>query len=120
MADLTLTYGGDLAVAASGDLAVATGSALTGQRVLRRLRTSPGDYIWQLSYGAGLGRFVGMPGAAGQAMAVARAQLREEARVAVTPPPQISAVPAGVSGIAMTISYRDTVTGQSTALTLPG
>ncbi|MEE3500197.1 hypothetical protein [Acidiphilium acidophilum] len=54
MADAGLVFGGDLAIDAGGDLALAAGSALTEQRVLRRLLTNPGDYIWQLSFGAGL------------------------------------------------------------------
>ncbi|MCF3945312.1 hypothetical protein AiwAL_04655 [Acidiphilium sp. AL] len=120
MADLSLVYGGDLAIGATGDLAISTGSALTEQRVLRRLLTNPDDYIWQLSYGAGLGRFVGAAGAAGQIAAVARAQLHQETRVAQTPLPRIGVNHADPSGIAMTIDYRDAMTGQSVALTLPG
>ena len=120
MADVSLVFGGDLAIGASGDLAVAMGSVLTEQRVLRRLLTNPGDYIWQLSYGAGLGQFVGTAGATGQVVAVARAQLRQEARVAQTPLPQISVNNADPSGTAMTISYQDAMAGQSVALALLG
>lgn len=120
MTDVSLVFGGDLAIGASGDLAIAAGAVLTEQRVLRRLLTNQGGYIWQLSYGAGLGQFVGAAGVAGQVAAVARAQLRQEARVAQTPPPRIGVNGADPSGIAMTIDYQDALTGQSVALALPG
>jgi hypothetical protein len=119
MADAALVFGGDLAIGVSGDLALASGSGLTEQRVLRRLLTNPGDYIWQLSYGAGLGQFVGVAGAAGAVGAVTRAQLLAEARVAQAPLPQITVEQTGTSGIALTIAYQDAMTGQATALTLP-
>ena len=120
MADASLVFGGDLGIGAGGDLALARGPELTEQRVLRRLLTNPGDYIWQLSYGAGLGQFVGAAGAVGLVAAVARAQMRGESRVALTPLPQISFIDDKSSGIAMTIMYQDAITRQSTALTLPG
>ncbi|MGC9269003.1 hypothetical protein [Acidiphilium sp.] len=120
MADAALVFGGDLAIGASGDIAVAGGSALTEQRVLRRLLTNPGDYIWQLSYGAGLGQFVGVAGAVGAVAAVSRAQMQAESRVSQSPLPQIAVDQGHPSGIAMTITYQDAITGQSTAVTLPG
>ncbi|MDD2878004.1 MAG: hypothetical protein PHT60_13605 [Acidiphilium sp.] len=120
MADASVVFGGDLAIGVSGDLALASGSGLTEQRVLRRLLTNPGDYIWQLTYGAGLGRFVGAAGAVGAVTAVARAQMQAESRVAQSPLPQIVVDQDNPSGIAMTIAYQDAITGQSTALTLPG
>ena len=64
----------------TGDLA-GDGAALTQQRVLRRLLTNPGDYIWQLGYGAGLGQFVGRPGVPAAIAGVAGAQILLEAAV---------------------------------------
>lgn len=119
MADALLLFGGDLALGTSGDLALGSGSVLTEQRVLRRLLTNPGDYIWQLPYGAGLGQFVGAAGAVGEVTAVARAQLLAETRVAQSPLPQITVLQSGPSGIAMTIAYQDAITGQAISLTLP-
>ena len=63
MADLALTFGGDLSVSPTGDIALSDGTTLTQQRVLRRLLTNHGGYIWQLGYGAGLAQFVGQPAA---------------------------------------------------------
>ena len=54
-----------LRAGAAGDLAPAAGTLRGQQRVLRRLLTNPGDYIWQPGYGAGLGQFVGKPASAG-------------------------------------------------------
>ena len=62
--------------------ASATGPLLGQQRVLRRLLTSPGDYIWQLDYGAGLARFIGQPVNPLQIKAVIRSQIFKEAAVA--------------------------------------
>lgn len=120
MADAVLVFGGDLSFGDAGDLALASGAALTEQRVLRRLLTNPGDYIWQLGYGAGLGQFVGSAGARGAVAAVARAQMGNETRVAQAPPPQITVDSASPAGITMTIAYQDAVTGQGVVLALPG
>ena len=61
MPDLAHEFGADLQAGPTGDLALADGAALGRQRVLRRLLTNPGDYIWHPTYGAGLARFVGHP-----------------------------------------------------------
>ncbi len=119
MADAALVFGGDLTIGVSGDLALASGEGLTQQRVLRRLLTNPGDYIWQLSYGAGLGQFVGVAGGAGAIAAVARAQMLAEARVAPSPLSQITVDQSNPAGLTLSITYQDAITGQGTALTLP-
>lgn len=119
MADAALIFGGDLSLGNDGDLAVTEGQALTEQRMLRRLLTNPGDYIWQLSYGAGLGQFVGAAGPAGTVGALARAQMGNEARVAASPPPQIAVNAGNPAGLVMTITYQDAVTGRSSVLSLP-
>ena len=61
MPDLFHQYGGDLLLGPSGDLASVDATLLGQQRVLRRLLTNPGDYLWNPAYGAGLGQFVGQP-----------------------------------------------------------
>jgi hypothetical protein len=72
--DLSHQWASDLSIGPTGDLALASGSMLGQQRVLRRLMTNPGDYIWQLGYGAGLGQFIGQPTNASQIQAVIRSQ----------------------------------------------
>ena len=59
--DLAHWFGQDLNVAASGDLLTVDGTAKGQQRVLRRLLTNPGDYIWEPTYGAGLASKIGQP-----------------------------------------------------------
>jgi phage baseplate assembly protein W len=117
MADLALTFGGDLAVGATGDLAVADGPALTQQRVLRRLLTNPGGYIWQLSYGAGLAQFVGQPGAPAAIQAVTRSQILQEAAVASHPAPSVTASGADDGTVSLSIAYTDAATQQTSTLT---
>jgi phage baseplate assembly protein W len=116
MTDLSHQWGADLAVGPTGDLATADGSLLGQQRVLRRLLTNPGDYIWQLDYGAGLGRFIGKPVNAGQIQAAIRSQIFKETAVARTPEPTInvSLGPAGV--VAVDIRYVDATSGQTQIL----
>jgi phage baseplate assembly protein W len=117
MADLALQFGGDLAVGPTGDLVVAEGAILTQQRVLRRLLTNPGDYIWQLNYGAGLGRFVGQPGAPAAIAGIARTQLLQETGVSVTPAPVIKAKAMNDGTVTLSLSYADAANGQSSVLT---
>src|SRR5690348_5829553 len=89
MADISHQWGSDLTVGPTGDLASVSGPLLGQQRVLRRLLTSPGDYIWQPDYGAGLARFIGQPVNALQIRAVVRSQIFKEAEVARSPEPVI-------------------------------
>ena len=116
MADLALQFGGDLSVGPTGDVAVVDGAALTQQRILRRLLTNSGDYIWQLGYGAGLGQFVGQPGAPTAITGVAQIQVLQEAAVARTPAPFITTTvdPSGTA--TLTLRYADAATGQTNLL----
>jgi len=116
MADLSLTFGGDLSLGSTGDLAVADGTLLTQQRVLRRLLTNPTGYIWQLPYGAGLAQFVGQPGAPAAIQAVARSQILKEAAVASSPAPSISANAENDGTVTLSIVYTDAVAQETNTL----
>jgi hypothetical protein len=116
MVDLVLQVGGDLSVGPTGDLALADGALLTQQRVLRRLLTNPGDYIWQLSYGAGLGQFVGQPSAPAAIAGVTRAQLLQEAGVAPSPPPVVTSTAGNDGTVTTTLIYTDAATSQASTL----
>lgn len=59
MADLFQWYGNDFQVNVNGDLLSADGTTWTQQRIVRRLLTSQGTYLFHPEYGAGLGRFIG-------------------------------------------------------------
>jgi len=117
MPDLALQFGGDLSVGPTGDLLLAAGPALTQQRVLLRLLTNPGDYIWQLGYGAGLGQFVGQPGAPAAITGVTRTQLMLESAVAQTPPPTIGTTVGDDGTVTLALTYADAPTGQTSLLT---
>lgn len=114
--DLAHWYGNDLSVAASGDLLSVDEPVRSEQRLVRRLLTPPGTYIWEPTYGAGLGRYVGQPSAAKSIQAIVRAQLKLESAIAPTPVPQITvtALPTGV--LTVSIIYWNTITGSSRTL----
>jgi len=117
MPDLALQFGGDLGVSPTGDLLLADSTALTQQRVLFRLLTNPGDYIWQLSYGAGLAQFIGQPGAPAAITGVTRTQMLLESAVATTPAPAISTAAGDDGTVTLSISYADAASGQTSLLT---
>lgn len=122
MADVWHEFGSDLTVGPSGDIATSGGSNLSQQRILRRLLTNPGDYIWQLDYGAGLARFVGQPAAAQRIQGVIRAQLFGEPSVARSPEPAIDISADGAGVVAVQIRYSDATssTTQLLSFTLGG
>jgi phage baseplate assembly protein W len=111
MPDLFHEFGSDLVLSSTGDVATVDGTLLGQQRVLRRLLTNPGDYIWQLEYGAGLPNFVGQPANKARIEAVTRAQMYHEAAVARNPAPlvTVSVQPTGV--VTENIVYADAPTG---------
>ena len=103
----------------TGDLATASGVELGQQRVLRRLLTNANDYIWQVTYGAGLARFIGQPGSAIRIRALIRSQIFKEAAVARTPEPiiDVQVAPDNAPGtVYVHIQYVDAPTGQTQAL----
>lgn len=119
MADISHQWGSDLVIGPTGDLASISGPSLGQQRVLRRLLTSPGDYIWQLDYGAGLARFIGQPGNTLAIRAAIRSQIFKESSVAPMPEPVIDVMfdPAGISGtVYVHIRYVDADTDQTQIL----
>ena len=119
MPDLSHAFGEDLAVGPTGDLALVSGAERGRQRVLRRLLTNPGDYIFQPAYGAGLARFVGRPVSAAQIRAVVRSQIFKERAVARSPEPDI-AVDAGADGrVFVAIRYADAQSGETQLLSFP-
>lgn len=111
MTDISHTMGLDLTVAATGDLADVSDVAAVSQRVLRRLLTNAGDYIWALTYGAGLPQFVGRTVNVTQLQAIIRNQLQLEASVARIPLPSATVVANADGTVAATITYADAATG---------
>jgi hypothetical protein len=115
MKTIVCEWGGDLAVGPSGDINVAPLQANVQQRLVRRLLTNPGDYIWHTDYGAGLGGYVGQPYSPGIIEGVILNQLQLEPLVATTPAPmvQINQSATGpFSTISVNVQYQ--VAGTST------
>lgn len=107
MSDLHLDWGGDLASSETGDLAVVGRPALGTERVLRRLLTNPGAYVWHPTYGAGLSRFVGQPIDVAGVQALIRSQMLLEPAVAREPEPVVT-VQSDVGGtLFVQVRYAD-------------
>lgn len=127
MADLSHIWGGDLILDASGALLTVGGTTpqadpianLANQRIIRRLLTNPGEYLWYPTYGAGLARFLGQPLNVKALTALVRSQLFLEATVAKTPVPQISFLTDKAGTVTCSILYTSTQTGQTSALQFP-
>ena len=114
------SMGSDLSVGSGGDLAIATGDEASRERVLRRLLTNTGEYIWQLAYGGGLAGFVGQIANIAAIQAVVRAQMLLEPSVARAPAPVADILSVGNGTVAVTITFADAETGllQTTTMQL--
>jgi hypothetical protein len=117
MTDLSHNFGGDLQVSASGDLLLASGTTVVQQRVIRRLLTNQGDYIWQLAYGAGLREQVGQDTNLITIQNIVRSQIFAEADVAQVPAPVITATRDVTGNVSVTIAYVDASSGTIQTLT---
>lgn len=113
MADLYHMWGTDIQFSAGGDMLMTGGSEEGRQRVLRRLLTSQGQYLWDLGYGAGLPRLIGRAPTVQTVQAVTLSQMLLEAVVAHDPPPVVVVTPLqGTNqGYSDDISYVDVGTG---------
>jgi phage baseplate assembly protein W len=119
LADLYQYFGTDLAASNTGDLLAVTDTTRGQQRVLRRLLTNPGDYIFQPEYGAGLAQWIGRTADLAAMRALIRGQMLLEPSVAPQPEPDVSvnavANQAG-GGFAVAIAYTDAASGQPVIL----
>ncbi len=120
MPDIAHVFGDDLNVGSSGDLACVFDDEAVRERVLRRLLTSRGTYIWQPSYGAGLASFVGDIANAALLLSIVRGQMLLEADVARKPLPTVSVSAADSGIVTAMITYVSAMTGltQQPVLTL--
>ncbi len=120
MPDLAHQWGSDLSLSSTGDLALSSDADLTRQRLLRRLLTNPGDYIWHLEYGAGLPSFVGQPGNPPGIASLVRGQIFQESGVATTPQPMINVAPilgsGPTGGLSVSLRYADAMTESTQSL----
>ena len=116
MQDAALIWGGDLGAGNTGDIALASGTILGQQRILRRLLTNPGDYIWHTEYGAGLAQFVGSPCNEAAIRAQIRSQIFMEAAVARLPEPVIDVTSSSDGSVYVQIRYVDSTSGATQVL----
>jgi hypothetical protein len=119
MTDIYHQFGSDLQISPTGDLAPADGATLTQQRILRRLLTNQGDYIWQLKYGGGLASFIGDPVKQNAILGVVIGQLSQEATVANNPAPTVTLATDQNGGVFLTIQYVYLPTGTTQVLSVP-
>jgi hypothetical protein len=141
LSDLFAWWRQDLTIMPSGDLMVCRGIEPTGsvmpssatvegeQRVLRRLLTNPGSYIWHLEYGAGLPQYVGQSfqtrpltpaetpdSQPSQIAAIIMAQMLLEDTVSRDPLPKVKVTPRANGNIHADISYADNRVGRIVTL----
>jgi len=117
--DIYQNYGQDIQVSITGDLLISNGSTRSQQRVLRRLLTSPLDYIWHTDYGAGVGNFVGQALSSDlfdEIRSLINSQIFLEDSVSQTPPPEIF-LQTIQGGLWCQINYTENPTQQPIVLT---
>lgn len=115
MDDLYHYIGGDLSTSPSGDYRPVSGTEKGKQRVLRRLLTNPGDYLFHPDYGAGLGQKVGQNPNLGEWKALIKGQMLLESCVATSPTPVIN-LTIITGGVSVDIAYTDAFTNQPATL----
>ncbi|MDB6104063.1 MAG: phage tail protein [Gammaproteobacteria bacterium] len=115
LSDLFQYWGNDLTLSNTQDLLLVSDTVMGQQRVLRRLLTNPGDYLFQPDYGAGLPQYIGQTADIAKITALIRSQILLEAVVSTDPAPVITVTNAAnstdASAIAVTIAYMDAPTG---------
>ncbi|MBV8656629.1 MAG: phage tail protein [Burkholderiales bacterium] len=116
-------FGSDLQLTPIGGIALAAQIMMQNQRIVRRLLTNPGAYIFEPTYGAGLGQYIGQLFDQRSVTAVIVDQLALEVNIATTPAPTVTVTPI-VAGFQVQILYylvgNPQVVPLSFAVTPPG
>lgn len=115
MKDLNQYVGDDLSSSPTGSLSPVEGLERGKQRILRRLITNPGDYLFHPTYGAGLGRYIGSLMNIPEIISLIRSQILLEDCVARKPAPVIS-VSSNDSTLSVSIGYTDAPLGEPVTL----
>ena len=113
--DVNHWVGGDITVSPTGDLGLASADLRTQQRIVRRLVSNPGDYIFHTDYGAGLPQKIGETLDVPALRGLIRAQILQEAGVAQSPEPQVD-VAAITGGVSVRILYSSAITREPVSL----
>lgn len=105
--DINHYFSSDVIISGTGDLSTVGGTTETQQRILRRLLTNPGDYLWHPEYGAGVGQYVGKTTAELQPLkAMIISQVLLEKAVAASPAPVVTLI-SDMTKLTCTIQYFD-------------
>lgn len=115
MTDIYHYLGSDIGLSSTGDLLAVDGTEEGKQRVLRRLLTNSGDYIWHPEYGAGLPQMIGDNVDIDKITAIIDGQMRLEAVVSQSPAPIIDVSPTS-TGVFCSIQYNDAISTQAVSL----
>lgn len=111
MSDASLVWRGDLSANPVGDIATCSHSELSQQRLLRRLLTNAGDYLWYPEYGAGLAQFIGLPCDTSAIKARIRSQIFADGTILTTPEPIIDVQNSADGSIYVQIRYIEMDSG---------
>ncbi|MBR8182085.1 phage tail protein [Burkholderia ambifaria] len=109
LSDLSQWYGGDVSASATGDFQTATADTRSQQRIIRRLCTNPGDYIFHPDYGGGLPKLIGSNASVSEVRAIVQSQLRLEESILQLPAPVVAITPI-TAGMQIQIQYTDALT----------
>ncbi len=116
MPDLSLPWSGDLSLSPTGGVELISGSQLTRERLVRRLLTNPGDLLEDLTYGAGLARFIGRPVDAPAMQALIAEQAEQEATVSSVT--SVTVTSDRIGSVTATVAYQEAGIPASQLLTL--
>lgn len=119
MSDLNLNWGGIMNLSPCGDISVTHGTIYGQQRVLRRLLTNEGEYLWHLEYGAGLPQMVGQIVNVGEMTGIIQEQMNLEQCVDQTNAPSVSVTSQNDNSTFVEVLYMDGNTGDTSVLSLP-
>lgn len=113
MSDISHTLGYDLDISENGDLATVSGSDIGKQRIIRRLSTNPGDYIFWLDYGAGLPQKIGNTDSLADISSIVLEQMKMESAISESPTPSIKMYMLTDGTKKITIQYADSNTDET-------
>lgn len=95
--DIGHVWGQDLQVGPTGDLARVNEATRTQQRILRRVLTALGSYLFEPTYGAGLPQKIGQALNIGEVKGIIRGQMLLEPSVASIQSIEVVPIQGGVS-----------------------
>ena len=112
-------FSNDLVSSNVGDVLTTDGITLSQQRILRRLMTVPGSYIFHPDYGAGLPSYIGVPltlQLKNLIIGLIKQQMYLEESVAKTPPPTVQ-LTANFGALYVQVTYTESATKSIQVLT---